>query len=781
MNSTRTDPAKNESTGNGLSSGPLERLCERILAWRATLLLLAVVLVAVAVVPAGRLRFDQRIESLYAEDDPHLAAFRASRSLFGGDEFIIVAYDEPSLLATRTTDAGDTETMSRLQPEAEQRLTTFAENLGSVPGVQARSTQHLGRALAFPYGRRRVLDQVEGVLVGEDRRTVAIVLRLEPAEGPEASMNRATTFAAIRKLAAAHVPPAEVVGEPVQVHDMFRYVEDDGRTLFWWSLGLLAAVILLLFGRLRWVLLPLAVVVAAITWTEALLAISGMRLSMVSSMLNSLVTIIGIATVTHVTVHYRELRRECERVAALERTLRELAPPVFWTGATTAVGFAALLSSQITPVQSFGIMMALATMLVLVASLMLLPGGILFGSTTVDPGQAPGEGQLVKGLESLARGIRRRSGQVLAGTLAIVILAGAGLTRLEVETNFSENFREESPIRQGLKFVESKLGGAGNWEVNFPVPSKLGREDIDRVAKLADRLRKEVSARLLTEDSRPRLTKVVALSDGLAMVPRIPLILNTLTKQLKVLDRFQSEYVSTLYNPRAGRMRIVLRALEQEQAGQKRELIERTEEIARETFPATGSGERPVEATGLYVLLTFLIESLLRDQVVSFFLAAVGIAVMLGLAFRSLRLGMVAVLPNLFPIVLVIGTMGWIGLPVNIATAMIASVSLGLTVDSSIHYISGFRRARARGLDVAEALQQTHSSVGRAVVMANLALIVGFSVLTLSHFIPLVYFGILVSVAMLGGLAGNLVLLPVLLARVERRPEPVADDPGQQA
>ena len=183
----------------------------------------------------------------------------------------------------------------------------------------------------------------------------------------------------------------------------------------------------------------------------------------------------------------------------------------------------------------------------------------------------------------------------------------------------------------------------------------------------------------------------------------------------------------------------------------------------------------------MYVLLTFLIESLLRDQVVSFFLAAVGIAVMLGLAFRSLRLGMVAVLPNLFPIVLVIGTMGWIGLPVNIATAMIASVSLGLTVDSSIHYISGFRRARARGLDVAEALQQTHSSVGRAVVMANLALIVGFSVLTLSHFIPLVYFGILVSVAMLGGLAGNLVLLPVLLARVERRPEPVADDPGQQA
>ena len=150
-------------------------------------------------------------------------------------------------------------------------------------------------------------------------------------------------------------------------------------------------------------------------------------------------------------------------------------------------------------------------------------------------------------------------------------------------------------------------------------------------------------------------------------------------------------------------------------------------------------------------------------------LAAIGITVMMALAFRNPWIGLVGLVPNLFPIVLVIGAMGWMGLPVNIATAMIASVSLGLTVDSSIHYISGFRRARAAGDDVATALERTHAGVGRAVVLANLALVVGFSVLTLSHFIPLVYFGILVSVAMLGGLAGNLVLLPVLLAWVEGR------------
>jgi len=738
----------------------------------------AVVAALLAIVPAGQLRFDQSIESLYAEDDPHLAAFRASRELFGGDEFVIVSYEEPRLFGSGDEPAGSS---TELNDAARARIERFARALGSVQGVRAGSTRHLVQALE-PAGvlgrvmkrsgglRRRVLALVEGVLVGEDRRTVAIVLRLAPATGSEATANRAATFAGIRRLAAEHRPVAQVVGEPVQVHDMFRYVEEDGRTLFWWSLGLLAAVILLLFRSVRWVLLPLAVVVTAILWTEALLVISGMKLSMVSSMMNSLVTIIGIATCTHVTVHYREQRNEHPPAEALARTLQQLAPAIFWTGATTAVGFAALLSSNISPVRSFGIMMSLASLLVLVAALLLLPAGILLGRRPVDPGRAPGEGQLVRGLQSLARGIRRHPAVVLIGVVVVVAAAGAGLTRLKVETDFSENFRADSPIRRGLEFVETRLGGAGNWEVNFPVSGELDQETIDRVERLAERLRTEVAAEMKTSDGRRRLTKVVPISDGLEMVPRVPFLLNTLSKRLKVLDQSQPEYVPSLYNADAGRMRIVLRALEREQAGQKRELIERVEAIAREEFSAAGPDERPVEATGLYVLLTFLIESLLQDQLVSFVLAAIGIAVMLSLAFRSPWVGLVALLPNLFPIVLVIGAMGWLNLPVNIATAMIASVSLGLTVDSSIHYISGFRRSRAAGDDVATALERTHASVGRAVVLANLALVVGFSVLTLSHFIPLVYFGILVSVAMLGGLVGNLVLLPVLLAWVERRP-----------
>ena len=161
----------------------------------------------------------------------------------------------------------------------------------------------------------------------------------------------------------------------------------------------------------------------------------------------------------------------------------------------------------------------------------------------------------------------------------------------------------------------------------------------------------------------------------------------------------------------------------------------------------------------------------MADQWTSFFLSTVGITSMMWFAFRNLPIGLMSLVPNLFPNILVIGLMGWIGLPINIATAMIACVSMGLTVDSSIIYIDGYLRARASGLHVHEALHETHRGVGRALVYSNIALMAGFSVLALSHFVPLIYFGLLVSLAMLGGLIGNLVFLPLLIGWWDGRKE----------
>jgi predicted RND superfamily exporter protein len=143
-------------------------------------------------------------------------------------------------------------------------------------------------------------------------------------------------------------------------------------------------------------------------WTKALLVLSGMQLSMVSSMLNSLVTIIGIATVMHITLRFREQRFTKEPVEALRQTMLELTVPIFWTIATTAAGFAAVMTSSIAPVASFGIMMTLATLIVLVTCGMVLPGGILIGETGQVPGRAPAEAKVTRALGRLTVWVDRQ-------------------------------------------------------------------------------------------------------------------------------------------------------------------------------------------------------------------------------------------------------------------------------------------------------------------------------------------------------------------------------------
>lgn len=730
------------------------------------LLVVFLILTGFAYFPASKLDFEQSIESLYAKDDQHLLDYLESKRLFGGDEFVFVAYTVPGLLG----EEGSRET------DELKEVRKFSQELSQVPGVNTDVTQNLANALSPPklnfllrvlirQKRDELIELSRGVLIGDDNETTAIVLRLLPED--QSPVPRAETFKQIRELAHAHEPRAYVVGEPVQVYDMFRYVEEDGDVLFKVSLSLLAVVLLLLFRRLRWVALPLLVVICSIWWTEATLVIGNLQLSMVSSMLNSLVTIIGIATVAHVAVHFQALQREnVPRPDAIRRTMVELLPAIFWTCATTAAGFLSLLTSEIAPVRSFGIMMALGTLMVLIASTVLLPGGMSLGYLRQPSKQSDDKG-LARKLKQVAQMNERYPKRILWGSLIFVIFAAAGFSRLTIETDFSKNFRDSSEIVKALDFVETRLGGASTWEVNFPAPSQLNMEYLDRVRALAEDLQQ------VNPPDKTQLTKVISITDTLDFVPSKPFASDPIQSKLDQIEDLQADFESSLYNPEQGRMRIVLRALERQSAEEKLSLIHKVDALAKKHFPGSETKEsdqkskavdgEPGKAAGIFILLAYLIDSLLRDQLYSFLLAATSIWLIMSLAFRSLKLGLISMVPNLFPIVVVIGVMGWTGLTLNIGTAMIASVSMGLTTDSSIHFISSFLRARSRGASTDEALRSTQHSVGRAIIYATSALVAGFSVLTLSHFIPLIYFGALVSVAMVGGVFGDLVLMPILL------------------
>jgi len=722
----------------------IDRFTACIVSWRNTLFAIALVLLAGSYYVARNLEFDQNIESLYAEDDPHLQRYLESKRLFGGDEFLMIAWPQPKLFVKGTDDLTD---------EAVEKIESLQEKLDAVPGVNPESTQTLPQVLRFRVGRGKIIRMVEGALVDKDRDVTAIIVRLSPEDNAD---KRAKTFERIREIAAAQSPPAFVAGEPIHIHDMFRYVQEDGTILFRFSFVMLSIVLLILFRSLRWILLPVLIVALAVNMTSAILVLTGVKLSMVSAIMNSIVTIIGVATVTHLAVHYRDYRTEFEPEEALRRTLRDLIAPIFWTCATTAAGFLALMSSQITPVRSFGMMMSLASMMVFVAVLLIVPAGILMLSRfRNDPRSAPAERRLVSMLAVNSRVVGRYPWTILIGLTIATGTATWGLRYLQVETNFAKNFRSTSLLVQALTFVESRLGGAATLEVNFDAPSELTDDYLEKVGKLTDELRD------LGDGKGRYFTSVTSLDDGLRLVPYVPVFFNTPRKRLNFVKAIQPEFESSLYNPDKGRMRIFIRTYEQQSAERKNKIMDEVTAVSRKYFPEA-------KVSGIFVLLTFLIDSLLSDQLVSFAWAAAGIFVLMTIAFRSPVIGFIGLIPNVFPIAVLIGGMGWLGIPINIGTAMIACVSMGLTVDSAIHYLASFQRERLRSDSLQETLRRTSQDVGRALIFANLALVAGFIVLTYSQFIPLVYFGILVSLAMIGGLAGNLILLPLMLSLLER-------------
>ncbi len=578
---------------------------------------------------------------------------------------------------------------------------------------------------------------------------------------------RIETIDTLLDVCAAHDPPAVAAGGPVLIEEVYGQLEKDGKTLGLASSVVLAAVIALLFRNLRWILLPLAVVQLAVLWTKALLVAGGGKLSMVSSPLVALVTVIGVATVVHLTIRFREERDRHAPREALRQTMIYLGPAIFWTCLTTAAGFASLLASRIVPVGEFGTMMALGSMLVFVAVAFLLPGGVLLGRYHVDPAHAPGEARLSSGLNGIVALVERHPRLVTVGGLAFLAFTAAGILRLQVATDFDENFRESSRIVRSYRFVSERIGTISMFDVLVDAPDATDQEAFNAFLV-------QLSALQLDLEDLDGVTGTMGLSDILDFVsttdeeragPMEWVTANVLQRmtpvqRLTAVQALQPAVVGAFWNPQQGAVRMIVQTRQLRGADAKRELIETIEATARERFPTA-------RTAGVEILLTYMVQSLLSDQWKTFGLAVAAIVVMMTVAFRDWRLGLIALVPNAAPILIVVGVMGWVGLKVNMATAMLASVSMGLTVDFSIHYLYRYRREREAGKTTGEALRDAHGSVGLAMVLANIALVAGFATLTLSAFVPTVHFGILVSVAMLGGLLGNLTTLPLLLRAID--------------
>lgn len=733
----------------------------RNLAWRVSgwlirnrwlMLAAMLLLIGAALYPAGRLHYDRSISNMFAPHDPLLRPYRRLQRTFGGDDVVVVCYIDEQLL-------------TRSGIERVAQLTANLEQVEGVKAVTSLTTTPAGKQITSPLAFT-FLKMLQAIHIGTDNQTTALGCVLRPDLD---SARQSATVERIHQVARQHDDQAVLVGGPVMIVEGFRLVERDGRRLGWLTTLLLGAVIIICFRSLRWMLIALAIVNVTLLITEWLLVFSNTRLSIVSSMLWSNVTVVGIATIIHVLVHFREERRQEATVqGALWRTGGVLAGPIMWTCLSDAAGFGALMAADVGPVRDFGFMMTWASLIALVCLAGLVPGLALIGKWDVDPHHAWGEARLRSLLQRLLHMVLHHPAAILCGTALAVILSAAGCWWLEVETDFTRNFRQRSSIVHAYSLVESRLGGAGVWDIILPAPppEKLNAQYVARLRRFEQALRDKVVCRE-NERTTAGLTKVLGLVDALDTVPR-PNVLEDLVlrMQFQLLKRQMPAVCDQIYaaDPEDDGQyytRIMLRSKERQSSDQKRRLIEQVNEVSRQHFPAE-KGRPGAEVTGFFVLLTHLIDSVVQDQMLTLSIAVVAIAVMLTIAFRSVPLALIALIPNLLPIVAVLGIMGWTGLKINMGAVMIAAVTMGLSVDAEIHYLTAYRRYRRQGMSLLESLERVQLGTGRAIVFATLALVIGFGGLCASDFVPTIYFGGLVGLSILMGLAGNLVLLPLL-------------------
>jgi len=773
----------------------------------AALLVLAVLLPA-----SQRLHFDRSLEKMFPAQDPERLTFERVERRFSVSQFMVFAYRDPNLWASDGSGL--------------ERNLQWREKIESIDGVRyALDLSRIDQMLSMLKGptsffgpttsaakskvdgaTRPLLDERNAMAMeyrrmfagqthAKDTDLVAIGVLLDQEKQQDPGNN--AVLESLRSLSNS-APGGLLVGHLAMVDEGFREIERDGNRLALFSTLCLSLLMLVGFRSLRWALIVVLVVQWSLIVTRGLLVILGWELTMVSSMLSSIVMVVGVATTLHWMVGYqseyqaRDMLVGSQRATeALEASLKKLWWPMFWAVVTDAIGFGSLALSRVGPIQDYGCMMALACAVALVGIFCLVPTLALIPISGFALGRLPGEKYLQGLLQRVLNWATRRSVGVIAIAAMLLAISLIGSMRLQVETDFLKNFQANSPIALAYRTVETELGGAGVWDVAIRAPKPITEEYLQQVLDMEEELLAIEVPSKNTNGETLRLTSALSLADTDRVGKTSPLLrLVPIEARWLGMRQAMGSFFDTLlsessadatdikhandqanaYDFDEGRwLRVMLRSKERSDSEQKTELIAQVREVVErysKLFSAEIPGSDPSqsgEVTGYYVLLTRLVEHAVSDQWLAFAIATIGIGVALSVALGSMRFALIGLIPVVIPSFLVLGAMGWLGVRMNLGAAMIAAVSMGLGVDSSLHTLHRYRSERSMGRSVKEALQASQGQTGMAVMMSTIALVIGFGSMAFSAFLPTVAFGTLAAWTMLGGLVGNLVLLPALV------------------
>lgn len=640
----------------------------------------------------------------------------------------------------------------------------FAIEIGpaAVGGLAPRTDEEMA---AY---RDRVLsiETMRGLLIAEDETAAAILIRLESGASEYEVTER------IRAVVDALGTPPErfsISGEPYMMLTLTESMRTDLALLIPVVLAVMCLVLFTAFRSLRGVVLPVVVVALSTLWTFGPMGLLGIRVSIITFALPVLLLAIGIAYGIHVLnrVHEEMLAGKPKREALLAATTG-IAAAVAMAGLTTAAGFLSLLTASLPLIRQFGVLAAVGVLLAMLSALIVLPALL----AVLPPPKVRAKVRRRGRMGGLERGLSAMTGRVAAHPAAFLIcliiltvLLGGLIPFLRTDSSMTAFLGDEHPAVRGMEDMDAHLSGSQQVMIEIDTHKPDGLKD------------PEVLQRMLALEERLRglgVQKTMSITD---LVRELNLRFHADDPDRYAIpeDRRQVSQLLFLYSFQGGDLGSL--ALADFSAGEiigfyssvdgreRAALVRDVRAALAELFPE-GATARMVGTTQFFDSMG---RQIIRSQILSLITSGVVAAAIVSLLMGSLVAGLISVIPLALTIMAVFAAMAVSGISLNLATAMIASVTIGIGIDYAVHFLSRYRKEFSSSGKATEAARKTARTAGQAIVFNAVAVLAGFLVLLMSDFLALRQFGGLLSLAMAVSALGALTAIPVVLARFQPR------------
>ncbi|WP_339767900.1 efflux RND transporter permease subunit [uncultured Paraglaciecola sp.] len=530
------------------------------------------------------------------------------------------------------------------------------------------------------------------------------------------------------------------------------------------AIGLAICLILfVLFRKIRWVVLPLLCCGLSVLLTVGLFGLLDFRATVISSNFIALQLILTLAVVVHLIVEFRQLEEqdsEASQQSLLRQTFINKFKPCLYAGITTSVGFASLLFSGIQPVVSFGWMMIVAMGVSISVSLLLFPAVLASFKRKGDSHESRFSQYVVSAISNFT--LRRPTFIVL---ITLIISGGAifGILKLNVENSFLNYFKESTQVRTELEFIDREFGGSTPLDLIYTIPENERRDDLVMSAKTIQTLQK-IQHVMRQYKATGNITSVVNFTELAKQINNgKPLTEYELTVIYTLLDEsLTDQLLGAYFDPENNQLRISTRIQDSTENFNRAEFLK----TLRNDLEMLDIAPDSYSLSNLFVLYQDILQRLFSSQIMTLGLVFGALTLVLLVIFRSIKVAVIAVIPNILTTLVILGVMGWLGIALDLMTITISAIAMGIAVDDTIHFVHRYlEEINKENADASKAIKRTFKSVGYALIYTTTIIAVGFSLLSFSDFVPSILFGLLTCLAMVLAFVTDTTLLPVLLRK----------------